>query len=84
MFSGYLRLYFLKIKLDVQFLHSLQFEFIAAQSEVTGWSVGLGAPWELAVPELWANPALAKKEFLGEWNSQGARRPVSDQGLIVL
>ena len=32
MFSGYLRLYFLKIKLDVQFLHSLQFEFIAAQS----------------------------------------------------
>ena len=27
-------------------------EFIAAQSEVTGWSVGLGAPWELAVPEL--------------------------------
>lgn len=32
MSSGYLRLYFLKIKLDIQFLHNLQFEFIAVQS----------------------------------------------------
>ena len=46
-------------------------------------SVGLGVPWEWAAPEPWAKPALGRKEFSSEWKSRWARRPASDQGLVI-